>query len=264
VALASAGLIHQADLLRAAVSGPLAISVGGVEFMWAIGAALFAALVLAATQPVRGADRKLVSPSLLPGGRPVALGLLILVLASGAWLGSGWWQGRPPYPVSAVHPTTVVTMTDDAHFNIDAGSLGAFGLVSEPIDGTRQFVGRVDFAVAPGARGAGTYYVVVIDSRMNELASNLSNRDGGGWDGFLSTVPEQYPWLSAMAPTFNSDDSGPHNAWAVWIDPAARTPLYFQGLVDDPRATAADLTVALIFVGPEQQIFWAAPVPHAG
>ena len=153
-------------------------------------------------------------------------------------------------------------MTTAGTFDADEAALGisGCGVLDDDAQG-RSFIGRIDFTVPPAAHGAGTYYVVVIDSRSNTIAPSLFTSDGGGWDGFLENVPKQIPWLSAMAPRQIGENTYTSDATSVWTDSDATRPIAFTGALADAHATVADLTVALIFVGDHQQIYWATKLP---
>jgi hypothetical protein len=130
-------------------------------------------------------------------------------------------RGRVPYPAASVHASVTLRFTDVDRFDAD-----------------------------------GTYHLVVIDKRSNTVAPSLYRPDGRGSDGVLGHVPARYPWLSALA-------SIPVNGG--WTDPGTALivpsgspgPIGFTGSFTGTGLTPDDLMVALIFTGPDRQIYWA-------
>ncbi len=260
--LVAVGLVNQMDALRAATLGPVATGIGTAEVAATVGATCIAVLLGQAGRQV------LLEPDtrLLVAGRSrraVRWLATLVVLVSAASLAIAVVEAIPPYAASDVNSTATIRFTDDTRFATDASGLGItdlHGLVTSP--DMREFVGRIDLTPHPGANG--TYYVVVMDSRSNALVPLLFSATTSGWDGILSDVPRAEPWLSAMRPGVAPDGSH-YDAVAVAADPAATTSLDFVGAVGDGRgANVADLVVALIYIGGDNQIYWATKVPVTG
>jgi hypothetical protein len=185
----------------------------------------------------------------------------VLLVGSAAVGGFGWWHSRAPYPPAAVAATATIRFTDYDRFTADAAALGVTGL--NPLVGgerSQVFIGRIDYRMPAAARGAGSYYVVVIDKRTNTVAPELADAHGGGWDGFLGEVAKKYPWLSAMAP-IPAGGGWTFAGSTVSVATDTPAPITFAGIF--PARTGmqpSDLLVALIFIGPDQQIYWATPL----
>lgn len=265
---AAACLSGQAVAVYAAMPAvtPLPGAVQEATVGLGIGALVVAFFTVLAARPVRADDGSVTPPSAARPRLVVWVAVAALV-GSAAWVGRAWQQTVPPYGPAAVHPTASITLTTDADFATDASALGVTGMSSMvTMPHQRQFVGRLDFAVPAAAHGAGRYAVVVIDSLEDHSVPWLGDKDGNaGFDGFLIAVPQRYPWLSGMAP-LQLGNGYEVDTNAIWSDSDATEALEFQGLLSPDSAveTPAGLTVALIFIGPDQQVYWATKVPVTG
>lgn len=158
-----------------------------------------------------------------------------------------------------------VRFTDLDHFTGDAAAIGAHGL--GPLAGSlpHEFVGRLDMQIPPGAKDAGTYVLVVIDARANRMSSWISGPDrpdlSTGWNGSWGVMTERYPWLSAARGSYHDD--GYIDPLGLMMNPDAGRSVAFEGLLasDSAALSPGDLSIALIFFGPDGQLYWATQVP---
>ncbi|GAA1404640.1 hypothetical protein ACFQZ4_28970 [Catellatospora coxensis] len=202
-----------------------------------------------------------------PAGRPRFTPALaaVLVTATVAAIGFGVWRDRPPYGPDQVRPVATIRLTDDEHLDADAAAIGVPS--PGPMFGgedARTFVGRLDVTVPADPTTAGSYALLVIDKRLNRVATQVyTERDGmwgGGWGGF-DDAWRRYPWLSALAPLQQGDQLSYSNATTAYLDPAERS-LPFAGRFQDAAGLRpSDLLVALVFYGPQRQIYWSVQVP---
>lgn len=184
---------------------------------------------------------------------------VVLVLASAAVLGWARWRDHPPYPASAVHAAATIRFTDQTSFATDAASLGVAGL--HPLVDTvgRQFVGRLDYRVPAGAEPDTVYTVAVIDKRRNRMADWLADADGGGWNGFMSELPERYPWLSAFeAPRTPEGGYGEPGMAVSWRADRPGPSAFAGNFIDGEGLTAEDIMVVLVCTGPQNQTYWVS------
>jgi hypothetical protein len=224
----------------------------GIEFLWTLGGLVIAMLIAAAARGM---------PRWRPLGQ-VLLAVAVLVVVSAGWAGYSWWQDRAPYSATAVRAGAAVRFTSFEGFSKDAEALGITGLnrmVDQP--GQRQFVGRVTYTRPAGTDHDDTYHVVVIDKRQNRVAHQMFGLDsGGGWSSTMSSLADRYDWLSATAPTVTDEGfSFPGSEVSGAADSPG--PIAFVGSFSDADdLSPSDLLVVLVLTGPDEQIYWAAPV----
>jgi hypothetical protein len=187
----------------------------------------------------------------------------VLVLVTAGWLGITAAKLHAPYTITAVQPTATIRLTDEQQYQADEAALGLDGVPPVLIDGggNRLFIGRVDLTRPKNAPRNAKYGFVVIDKRTNTAVVISGQSGSSGWDTYLEDVDQRYPWLSALkARKVGGDYELPGAAIDVSANDAGPVP--FSGSIeDDATVTAGDLEVVMIFVGPDGQVYWAAPVP---
>jgi hypothetical protein len=250
-ALAVSCLARQLAVVQDRFFDAAGTAVAGIVLLWTVGGLVIAWCIAVAVW--RGGPGRRSEPALLV--------VATLVAVTGGWAGLAWWKDRAPYSAAAVQARATLRFTDFARFDRDARELGIAGLnglVDQPDQ--RQFLGRVDLTTPPGAPAGCTYHLIVIGERSNRVATQLYDRDGGGWSSQLSTLADRYSWLSATAPTVSA--AGYTDAGAsVSAEAGSPGPLSFVGSL--PAAAAgspSDLLVALVLSGPDEQIYWATRV----
>jgi hypothetical protein len=85
---------------------------------------------------------------------------------------------------------------------------------------------------------------------------------GQGWDGRYNKVAAKYPWLHMLADTRTPDGSSFTNSgMAVIFPPDTQGPVTFTATLDETSLPITDpaqqLTVALVFIGENDQVYWA-------
>ncbi|WP_155388916.1 hypothetical protein [Catellatospora paridis] len=246
--LAMLCLLHQVEQVQLALDGQTAVLAGTVGTGLALGVLFLAAALWGESAPGR-------RPRLVP------FIAIVLVTASVAAVGFGVWRDRPPYGPEAVHPVATIRLTDREHFDADAAALGVSGVHA---NGERSVLGRFDLAV-PQPATRGRFHIILLDKRYNRVAPQLYGRDGGGWGGNeMADAWKRYPWLSALAPTSHGDAGTTYpSVLAVSIEPDATSTAFVGRFARDgtPPPEPSDLLVALFFVGPRGQLYWAVQVP---
>lgn len=203
-----------------------------------------------------------------PAGRPrwTPAIAVVLVVATVSAIGVGVWCDRPPYGPEQVRPVVRLRLSDPEHLEADAGIVGLY--VPDGVFGgkdSRIFLGRLDVSVPADGTTTGRYALIVIDRRTNRIAPVISTRHpGAAWGSEAVNLPDawlRYPWLSALTPIQQGDKMLDPDAVTVYPDPADRSTSFFGYFPDAAAMTPDDLLVALIFHGPQEQIYWAVQVP---
>lgn len=202
----------------------------------------------------------------------VALALVLAVVKV-----ARWHHDRAPFGPGALvaHVTglTVLTASDARASNVRAALRGLGDPAGRDVirlpqgHRHRQYVvGRLDIAAHQAPAGS-QYWLVIIDNRTHKLVSlsgdpvdGSSRAAGAGWDGGLGAFALKYPWLAPISEV--RTDQGyqdPGETVSVGAGPTVSLP--FVGIDGgDAMTTAltpADLTVALLMEGPDQQPWWA-------
>jgi hypothetical protein len=183
---------------------------------------------------------------------------LVLVIVAGAAFGYRAWHDHAPYQPAALGAHATIEVVAPAQLEGEMAKLGGQGLTpwyGQP--GDQLFVGQVSYRVPAAAKGAGQYDILVIDKANQQVAPVISGvaatpgATRSGWQSTLDKAASTYDWLAAAA--------GARPGAMIFMPADTAGPVTFQGgfasTVGD--VTAADLLVALVFVGPDGQIYWA-------
>lgn len=245
-------LLKQFGVLAEGLVGQTLVGVNHAGIVWIFGVLLLAIALWRESAP---AGRPRATPAIA----------VVLVTATIAAIGFGVWRDRPPYGPDEVRPVATIRLTDDEHIDADAAAIGMPS--PGPMLGgqdVQTFVGRLDVNGPADPTTAGSYGLLVIDKRLNRVATQVyTERDGGwggGWGGF-DDAWRRYPWLSALAPIERGDQLIHSNAITAYLDPAERSLPFVGRFRDAAGLRASDLLVALVFYGPQRQIYWAVQVP---
>ncbi|GAA1736657.1 hypothetical protein [Luedemannella helvata] len=178
-----------------------------------------------------------------------------------------WWLVRPPYGPDAMAPRAVVEVvtaeTERAALNRLGGPAAeAVFLDAEP--GRQLLVGQVSWTVPKGASHDGRLAILVIHKPTNAVAPTLfgvgpkPEEVTSGWDGELDEVAQEYDWLSAVA-TGQAESTLHAPGDALLTHPDTPGPITFVAQLrpDVTQLSADDFLVALVFVGPRGQLYWA-------
>lgn len=206
-------------------------------------------------------------------GRRALLGAATLgavVLFVGAFLLVRWQHDRAPYALPETSPTVTglqVIAADDLRAGNVAAALDGLGGVDEPdslapprAPGQQYVVGRVHLAARTGAPDGSQYALTVSDDRSHVISTALwsvTSNVGAGWDYGLDRVAADHPSLIPLRDgTPQSVDGAPQALlWAA--GPETDLTFFAQLEPDALPADAGDVTVALVFLGPDRQS-WGA------
>lgn len=188
----------------------------------------------------------------------VLVGLLsVLVVGVG-----GWWihdrsRERAPFEAGELSATAVVKFTEWPRFAADARSIGAEEQGARPAGAPedRLFVGRVEHRTPAVEDGEPLSYHVLVIDKHHERAAGLGNLVGSR-PAYLTSLPERYPWLSALA-RVGDEPQG----WFVEAPVTESGEITFAGSVPDGSSmTEKDLMVVLVLVARDGTAHWAERV----
>jgi hypothetical protein len=183
-------------------------------------------------------------------------------------------SSRAPFALASTHPEVSGVSILTTHGRSAGNVVAALrGLASAPVDGValssakdqQYVVGRFSMSARSAPRGS-QYGLVIIDNRTHQPLTAVwpASTDHGtlsaGWDYGMNRIGEHYSWLSPLIDKRvdgGYEDSGQA---VMWLSGPAES-FAFYGLlssdalpVTDP---ARDLTIALVFLGPNRQA-WGA------
>ncbi len=236
---------------------PVDANDGGLGLIWLIGVvAILVMITRVAPWSMRPEGGRLHRPEV-----QLLAVTTVLAVATAGYFGTRWWHDRPPYQPSAVHAAVTVRFTDQEHADQDLSAYDAVGLQTVIGDaGDQMLIGRLTLRRPAAATAKDTYYVVLIDRGRGRDVKGIFTVDGNGWDGRLDVLPDRYPWLFALRPEDRGD--GFEISPSAVIVAADQTSATFAAVIPDRSGiTANDLLMAIILMGPDGQIYWAAPVP---
>src|SRR3712207_949152 len=124
------------------------------------------------------------------------------------------------------------------------------------------------FRTPPNAPRDGQYALFIIDRALGKPVPALyatgptGTNVAQGWDGRYNDVAAKYPWLHMLASTQLPDGQGFTDlGMAVSFAPNTPGPVTFTAVLDPASLPVTDasqqLTVALVFLGADDQIYWA-------
>ncbi|MEO7260670.1 MAG: hypothetical protein ABI047_05355 [Jatrophihabitantaceae bacterium] len=184
-------------------------------------------------------------------------------------------HNRAPYAAAAVGASVRMEMVAPGRAQAVADRLAGPGRliapVVEPVEGQvtqQQVVGQLTFHTPDNAPRDGQYALFIIDRAQGEPApavyatGPIGTNVAQGWDGGYDEVAAKYPWLHMLASTRTPDGSGfTHSGMAVAFAPNAAGPVTFTAVLDPESLPVTDplqqLTVALVFIGANDHIYWA-------
>ena len=205
-------------------------------------------------------------------GAEIGLVALTLVVAGSAVAGWRWWHNRAPYGPEALAATASVQLVDSKAAQAALGN-GVNAPLAE--EGDQLVLGRVSWRPPAKAWDAASFWIVVLDKRTNlkptvfGVTSPRQDDVGAGSGGTLQRAADRYPWLHGAGGR-HVNGSWSDAGSAIYVSAADATPLTFvavfpyvekplppeQAVVTAPIATP-DLLVALVSVGPDEQVYWA-------
>lgn len=183
-----------------------------------------------------------------------------------------WWHNRAPFGPEALAPTASLALTT---YEEAQHLLGEQVYAPYAGPGDQLVLGRVSWRQPPHGLAGGHLTILLIDKRtdlMPSVFSVASARQAAvavGADGTLDTIADRYPWLRGAHSRYDG------NGWytpghVVYVTEAEASPVTLVALFPPvtnqmpapPRVATApvavsDLLLAMAFVGPDNQVYWA-------
>jgi hypothetical protein len=179
---------------------------------------------------------------------------------------------RAPYTADAVGAAVRMQLVAPSQAQATADRLADPGRLVAPLppegSSTAQLiVGQLTFRTPPNAPADGQYALFVIDRAQHKSVSALwgagpAGTDvGQGWDSRFNKVAAKYPWLSVLADQRTPSGDYTNSGMAVSFAPNTRGPVTFAARLDAESLPITDpsrqLTVALVFIGANDHVYWA-------
>lgn len=197
-------------------------------------------------------------------------------------------HNRAPYDAVAIGASVRMEMVTHRRAQAAVDLLAGPGRLIAPVadldeeQGTQQqVVGQLTFRTPHNAPQGGQYALFIIDRAMGKpvpalyATGPIGTNVGQGWDSRYDEVAAKYPWLHMLASTPTPDGSvftdpgmaAPdglgftETGMAVSFAPNTPGPITFTALLDGTSLPVTDparqLTVALVFIGANDHIYWA-------
>ncbi|MEU8003108.1 hypothetical protein AB0B66_18275 [Catellatospora sp. NPDC049111] len=204
--------------------------------------------------------------------------VLVAVIAAAGYGGYRWWHERPPYgPEVPAFAATAEQLPSG-----DGQELRHHGHT--------VFVRKDEMAISgsitwrpPAGRGSdwdedGWFMIFVVDKRVDLMPprvwgtspSGLEVVSGG--DGVQNRIAEKYPWLRGAGDIKTDENTWRDGGMTLATTPAAGEVDFIAMFppipVGDPArrfvaaapVTLSDIMIAVAFVGPDRQVYWAERV----
>ncbi|KKK05314.1 hypothetical protein LQ51_14790 [Micromonospora sp. HK10] len=192
-----------------------------------------------------------------------------LVVAVGGWR---WWHDRPPYGPEALALTSSLRLVANEEAQAALGDRAHAPYAS---GGDQLVLGRVSWRTPPKPLDGGYFAVFLIDKRTDRKPEIFGVRAahekavGIGSAGVENRIAERYSWLRGAGDVRVGQNEWRSNGNRLHVSDERVAPLTFVALFPHmaepepelPVASApvalADLLLALAYLGPDGQVYWA-------
>lgn len=211
-------------------------------------------------------------------GRKIFAWLLVAVLAAAGYGGYRWWHERPPYgPEALEFAATAEQLPPGERSDSDY-----HGVKYHLGEGWAAVGGRITWRPPAGSSADwdedGWFMIFVVDKRVDLMppqawgVSPSGHRVVSGGDGVQNRIAEKYAWLRGAGNIKVGDDTWRDGGTTLSTTPAAGGfdfVAMFPPIPDgDPERrflaaapiTLSDIMIAVAFVGPDRQVYWAERV----
>ncbi|WP_174527217.1 hypothetical protein [Micromonospora maritima] len=204
--------------------------------------------------------------------RRAACAAVVLVVAVAAVGGWRWWHQRPPYGPEALHLNSSLEFVD---YDEAQAALGPAYQAPVASDGDQLVLGRVSWQKPPARLDGGYFALFLIDKRTDYKppvfgVAAPQQSVGMGSAGVENRIPERYPWLRGAGDIRVGEHEWLSVGSRLAIGDVGASPVTFVALFphleknqrDVPIASAPvtlpDLLLALVYMGPDGQVYWAS------
>jgi hypothetical protein len=202
----------------------------------------------------------------------VALGLVAFLVQRAVSNGSS-----APYSADAVHARVSMQLVTGAQVQATLDQLAGPGRLSAALPtwngpwARHVMVGELQFDTPKNAPADGQYALFVIDNDEHRPVPGMwgvgpvGTNVAQGWDSAYDRVAAKYDWLRPLAEIPEPGTGITNPGSAVSFAPNTRAPVTFEVMF--PRASlpitqpSRQLTVALVFIGGDGNIYWATRLP---
>ncbi|WP_245666407.1 MULTISPECIES: hypothetical protein [Micromonospora] len=202
--------------------------------------------------------------------RRAACAAVVLVVAVATVGGWRWWHQRPPYGPEALHLSSSLKFVS---YDEAQAALGPAYQAPVASDGDQLVMGRVSWQTPPAPLDGGYFALFLIDKRTDYKppvfgVSAPQRSVGMGSAGVENRIPDRYPWLRGAGHIRVGDgwlsagtrlaigDVGASPVTFVALFPHLDRPLRDLPMASAP-VTLPDLLLALVYMGPDGQVYWA-------
>lgn len=186
---------------------------------------------------------------------------------------AGWRLSfnRAPYGPETLNAHAILQIVDQK--TADAALLPVNSVVAG--DGDQIVLGKVSWSRPAEPQVGGSYRIVLLDKRTHLTpgvfsVNSVKPEDVNiGSDHALDKAQKRYPWLQGAGTTKVDGKNGPSGT-SIEVHSVYAAPITFQAVLPKARpdtpdkqqvatapAAVEDLMLALISVGPDEQIYWA-------
>jgi len=205
----------------------------------------------------------------------VTVGILAVLVLAGLVLGNvvEARAHRAPYTAAEIGASVRMEIVAPGRVQAVVDQLAGPGRLNaplvEPVAGQptqQQLVGQLSFRTPRNAPSGGQYGLFVIDRASNKPVPAIYGVGPAGtnvvqgWDGRFNKVAAKYPWLHMLA-SVRVPNGFTDPGMAVIFASDTPGPVTFTALLDQDSLPVTDpprqLTVALVFIGADDHIYWA-------
>lgn len=196
---------------------------------------------------------------------------MALILAALAVVGWRWWHNHPPYGPEALAIQSSLSFVD---YEEAQRVLGEEAYPPVVYDGDQLVLGRLSWQDPPKPLDGGYFAIFLIDKRTHrkpEIFSVSAPQEmvSVGSAGADNRIVERYPWLRGAGYAKVGDDEWLSNGHRLGVYEEEAAPLTFVAKFPfvaerdpEPMVAAApislsDLLLALVYRGPDEQLYWA-------